>query len=78
MRVVRIPKNQLMLIAGMVWCASGAMVAMIGLPLEFRLAPGDDLGSVGRRDAQHPRRLAAGRKRLQGQFEVRAPTRERR
>ena len=39
MRVVHIPKNQLMLIAGLVWCAAGAMVSLIGLPLEFRLAP---------------------------------------
>ena len=39
MRVPRIPKNQLMLIAGLVWCAAGAMVVMIGLPLEFQLAP---------------------------------------
>ena len=39
MRVVHIPKNHLMLIAGMVWCAAGAMVCMIGLPLEFRLVP---------------------------------------
>jgi small-conductance mechanosensitive channel len=38
-RVVHIPKNQLMLIAGLVWCAAGAMVCMIGLPLEFGLAP---------------------------------------
>jgi small-conductance mechanosensitive channel len=38
-RVVVIPKNRLMLIAGLVWCAAGAMVCMIGLPLEFRLAP---------------------------------------
>jgi small-conductance mechanosensitive channel len=28
-----------MLIAGLVWCAAGAMVCLIGLPLEFRLAP---------------------------------------
>jgi hypothetical protein len=28
-----------MLIAGLVWCAAGAMVVMIGLPLEFQLAP---------------------------------------
>ncbi len=34
-----VPKNQLMLIAGLVWCAAGAMVSSIGLPLEFRLAP---------------------------------------
>jgi amino acid transporter len=33
------PKNQLMLIAGLVWCAAGAMVLMVGLPLELRLAP---------------------------------------
>ena len=39
MRVVHIPKNHLMLIAGLVWCAAGAMVCLIGLPLEFALAP---------------------------------------
>ena len=39
MRAVHVPKNQLMLIAGLVWCAAGAMVCLIGLPLEFRLAP---------------------------------------
>ena len=39
MRVVHIPKNYLVLIAGLVWCAAGAMVCVIGLPLEFRLAP---------------------------------------
>jgi hypothetical protein len=38
-RVVTIPKNQLMLIAGLVWCLAGAMVSLIGLPLEFGLAP---------------------------------------
>jgi MFS family permease len=38
-RVAHIPKNQLMLIAGLVWCAAGAMVCVIGLPLEFGLAP---------------------------------------
>jgi len=38
-RVLHRPKNQLMLIAGLVWCAAGAMVLMVGLPLEFRLAP---------------------------------------
>jgi len=37
--VVHIPKNHLMLIAGLVWCAAGAMVCMIGLPMEFGLAP---------------------------------------
>ena len=39
MRVAHVPKNQLMLIAGLVWCAAGAMVLVIGLPLELRLAP---------------------------------------
>ena len=39
MHVVHIPKNHLMLIAGLVWCAAGAMVCVIGLPLEFGLAP---------------------------------------
>lgn len=29
-----------MLIAGLVWCAAGAMVCLIGLPLEISLAPG--------------------------------------
>jgi small-conductance mechanosensitive channel len=38
-RVLHVPKNNLMLIAGLVWCAAGAMVSLIGLPLEFRLAP---------------------------------------
>jgi small-conductance mechanosensitive channel len=38
-RVPTLPKNHLMLIAGLVWCAAGAMVCMVGLPLEFRLAP---------------------------------------
>jgi small-conductance mechanosensitive channel len=36
---VHLPKNHLMLIAGLVWCAAGAMVSFIGLPLEFGLAP---------------------------------------
>ena len=36
---MHVPKNTLMLIAGLVWCAAGAMVCMIGLPLEFGLAP---------------------------------------
>ena len=39
MNVLRRPKNQLMLIAGLVWCAAGAMVSMVGLPLELTLAP---------------------------------------
>jgi uncharacterized membrane protein YfcA len=32
-------KNQLMLIAGVVWCLAGLMVLAVGLPLELRLAP---------------------------------------
>jgi hypothetical protein len=32
-----IPKNRLMLIAGMVWCVAGAMVCAIGLPLLWKL-----------------------------------------
>ena len=39
MRVVPIPKNYLILIAGLVWCVAGAMVCSIGLPLEIGLAP---------------------------------------
>lgn len=39
MRVVTIPKNHLMLIAGLVWCAAGALVSTVGLPLEFELVP---------------------------------------
>jgi hypothetical protein len=38
-RVAHIPKNHLMLIAGLVWCAAGAMVCVIGLPIELGLAP---------------------------------------
>jgi hypothetical protein len=38
-RVPTLPKNHLVLIAGLVWCAAGAMVSMVGLPLELRLAP---------------------------------------
>ena len=41
MRLIHLPKNQLMLIAGLVWCAAGALVCLIGLPLEVRLAPSD-------------------------------------
>jgi hypothetical protein len=37
--VLHLSKNHLMLIAGLVWCAAGALVCMVGLPLEFRLAP---------------------------------------
>ena len=40
MRVPTLPKNHLMLVAGLVWCAAGAMVCLVGLPLEVRLVPG--------------------------------------
>lgn len=33
-------KNKLMLIAGLVWCAAGASVMRIGVPLLRRLGPG--------------------------------------
>ena len=39
MHVVLVPKNTLMLIAGLVWCAAGAMVCMVGIPLLIGLAP---------------------------------------
>ena len=39
MSKVFIPKNHLMLIAGLVWCAAGAMVCVVGLPLLFGQAP---------------------------------------
>lgn len=41
MRVPTVPKNHLVLLAGLVWCAAGTMVVVIGLPLEVRLAPHD-------------------------------------
>lgn len=41
MRFVVLPKRQLLLIAGLVWCAAGAMVCLVGLPLEVSLAPSD-------------------------------------
>lgn len=40
MHRVHVPKNTLLLIAGVVWCVAGAMVCLVGLPLELRLAPG--------------------------------------
>lgn len=40
MRLVHVPKNRLILIAGIVWCIAGSMVSLVGLPLELRLAPG--------------------------------------
>ncbi len=39
MRGVHVPKNYLMLIAGLVWCVAGAIVTLVGVPLEFQLAP---------------------------------------
>ena len=41
MHLATLPKNHLMLIAGLVWCVAGAMVCGIGLPLELKLAPSD-------------------------------------
>ena len=35
--LVAIPKNRLLLIAGIIWCAAGAMVSRIGLPLLWDL-----------------------------------------
>ena len=40
MRALTVPKNQLLLIAGVLWSLAGAMVLRVGLPLEVRLAPG--------------------------------------
>ena len=37
MDLIVIPKNKLILIAGMVWCIAGAMVCRIGLPLLWKL-----------------------------------------
>jgi len=34
--VATVPKNTLMLIAGLVWCAAGASVSSIGMPLLWR------------------------------------------
>ena len=39
MHLLSVPKNVLMLIAGVVWCLAGAMVSIVGLPLELQLAP---------------------------------------
>ena len=41
MHSLHLPKNVLMLIAGLVWCVAGLMVCLVGIPLEVRLAPGD-------------------------------------
>ena len=40
MRVLCVPKNVLVLLAGLLWCVAGAMVMSVGLPLMLRLAPG--------------------------------------
>ncbi len=37
---MHIPKNNLMLIAGAVWCLAGAMVISVGLPLLLQDGPG--------------------------------------
>jgi hypothetical protein len=37
--MLRVPKNQLILIAGLVWCLAASFVIAVGLPLELRLAP---------------------------------------
>ncbi|MHB8838064.1 MAG: hypothetical protein ACYC7F_03840 [Gemmatimonadaceae bacterium] len=36
MNTLSVPKNSLMLIAGLVWCAAGASVSRIGIPLLWR------------------------------------------
>ena len=38
MRVPTLPKNQLVLLAGLVWCVAGTMVCLVGLPLQLTLA----------------------------------------
>ena len=40
---VHVPKNHLMLIAGIVWCVAGVMVCLVGLPLLFKLEPVDPI-----------------------------------
>jgi small-conductance mechanosensitive channel len=40
---VHVPKNHLMLIAGIVWCLAGTMVSLVGLPLLFKLEPADPI-----------------------------------
>jgi hypothetical protein len=41
MHRLHVPKNLLMLIAGVVWCVAGLMVCVVGIPLEVRLVPDD-------------------------------------
>ena len=41
MQRLQVPKNHLMLIAGVVWCLAGTMVSMVGLPLLLQLEPLD-------------------------------------
>jgi hypothetical protein len=38
LRVPTLPKNQLVLLAGIVWCVAGTMVCLVGLPLQLTLA----------------------------------------
>jgi hypothetical protein len=40
---VHVPKNALMLIAGIVWCVAGAMVSLVGIPLLLSLEPADPI-----------------------------------
>jgi hypothetical protein len=37
-RVPTLPKNQLVLLAGIVWCVAGTMVCLVGIPLQLTLA----------------------------------------
>lgn len=43
MHRLHVPKNVLMLIAGVVWCLAGAMVCLVGIPLLLRLEPVDPI-----------------------------------
>ncbi len=43
MQRARVPKNALMLIAGVVWCIAGTMVTVVGVPLLLRLEPVDPI-----------------------------------
>ncbi len=43
MHWMHIPKNNLMLIAGVVWCLAGAMVISVGLPLLVQDGPGQPI-----------------------------------
>jgi hypothetical protein len=43
MKLVAIPKNRLMLIAGIVWCIAGTMVSLVGIPLLWEFGAVQDL-----------------------------------